>query len=141
MATIPRVGLPGVVQATSGRFRPQGPVAPVDPTPLAELNEKAMIANDGAAFRYEDFTGRPSPGRPAGRSEVDRRQGNFSNLVFGSSVSFVDAFSIDSSGKRSSGSANPPAATLNQGIGTYEMNAKVITGDLDARGEKLSLSL
>jgi phage baseplate assembly protein gpV len=143
MALVPRIVAASLPSTVGGRQALHGPVAAVDPAPLAELDQKSMITNDGAAFRYEDFStkGRfrregDTPDRPR-----DRDQQNFSGLIVGSTMSFVDAFSVDAATAPRGRATGPTKSVVAAGVANYESTAKVITDDLPVLGEKLSLSL
>ncbi len=117
--------------------------AAVDPVPLAELDQKNMITNDGASFRYEDFSAQGHFRQEADTpdSPRDHEQQNFSGLIAGSTLSFVDAFSMDAATAPRGRDSGPTKSAVSAGVANYEATVRVITNDLPQIGQNLSLSL
>lgn len=122
------------------------PVAPVDPTPAIEVNERsAILDQEDSQFRYEDMIGaqeqRTRSERNGQRQQV-RVETPRTSLFSGSAQSFADAFALVERGTTVVAVPNQPAlAAVSSGIETYLHTEQVIHGTLPPRGENLSLLL
>ncbi len=141
MALVPRIAAPSLLQATGGRFASAGPVATVDPAPLAELGEQSMVTSGGAAFRFENFAAENRMRRESDKAPDSQTPRNFSGLFVGSTLAFVDAFSEEAMSGPRGPAGGPPQSVVAAGTSSYEITAKVITNDLPVNGENLNISL
>lgn len=145
MALVPRVVVASLPVPAGGRYAPQGPVAPVDPTPLVELGQQSMVTNGGATFRNENFSAdnrfRRASDRAFDTPNPARGRENFSGLFVGSTLSFVDAFAMNAATAPRGGASLPSKSAVTIGVNSYETTAQVISNDLPARGQNLSLTL
>lgn len=140
MALVPRVVAAGVPPA-SGRYGPQGPVAPVDPTPLLELGQQSMVTNGGVAFRYESFSAENRFRRASDTPNQAPVREGFSRLFISSTLSFVDAFALNAAADSGRRSSVPTKSAVTIGVNSYETTARVISNQWAVRGENLSITL
>ena len=143
MALASSISRSAMVPAIATKYPAGVAVAPVTPTALTEVDERAPLTDRGDRLRY---TGSLRDDSGAGtRPPQARKPGREMNgaLLENSSESFVSAFAsvFNVAGVPGTSGGRVTQAALTRGIGSYETTSSVIHDEMPAKGGKLSINL
>ena len=144
MALAHKIGLTGL--SPINRMPAYSRVAALDGMQVEELAEKPSVYSGGANFYYEDLldsNGQAWTGRQIGHTSRTPERRINRGLIFGTTQSFTDAFSLANSSIFSGANSmigGTPTAPMGKGISTYENVSRIIYNENSPRGESLNFN-
>ncbi len=139
MALTPKIASASMIPS-AGRLPVVTAAARTDSSPLTGVSQYNALVNDGAGFRYEQFSGdrrNPTDYRFLGQHPPRRIN---TGMLTGTSQSFAEAFD-QVSGQSQIGAEAASTTTMSRGASSYELMSKVIYNERPELGKNLSMTL